>query len=124
MAGGLHGHNIICDHFFTSYALSEELLKRKVTMLGTVRKNKPELLCELLSVKKRKVTSSVFAFTDKATMVSYCPKKGKNVMLLSTMHKDAALSTREDKKTQMVLDYNETEAGVDNLDKTTATYSC
>ncbi|CAK6965203.1 piggyBac transposable element-derived protein 4-like%2C partial [Scomber scombrus] len=57
-------------------------------------------------------------------MLSYCPKKGKNVMLLSTMHKDAALSTREDKITQMVLDYNETVAGVDNLDKVTATYSC
>lgn len=39
MAEGLNGHNITCDNFFTSYALGEELLKRKVTMLGTVRKN-------------------------------------------------------------------------------------
>ncbi len=124
MAEGLHGHNITCDNFFTSYALGEELLKRKVTMLGTVRKNKPELPPELLAVKNREVTSSVFAFTDKATVVSYCPKKGKNVLLLSTMHKDAALSSREDKKPQMVLDYNETKGGVDNLDKVTATYSC
>ncbi|XP_038128076.1 piggyBac transposable element-derived protein 4-like [Cyprinodon tularosa] len=124
MAEGLHGHNITCDNFFTSYALGEELLKRQVTMLGTVRKNKPELPSELLSVKSRKVTSSMFAFTEKATLVSYCPKKGKNVLLLSTMHKDAALSSREDKKPQMVLDYNKTKGGVDNLDKVTATYSC
>lgn len=65
-------------------------------MLGTVRKNKPELPSELLAMKNRKVTSSMFAFTEKATVVSYCPKKGKNVLLMSTMHKDDILSTRED----------------------------
>ncbi|XP_039550046.1 piggyBac transposable element-derived protein 4-like, partial [Pimephales promelas] len=124
MAEGLNGHNITCDNFFTSYALGEELLKKKVTMLGTVRKNKPELPSELLAMKNRKVTSSMFAFTEKATVVSYCPKKGKNVLLMSTMHKDAVLSDREDRKPQMVLDYNETKGGVDNLDKVTATYSC
>jgi len=35
-------------------------------MLSTVRKNKPELLSELLVTKNRKVTSSMFAFTDKS----------------------------------------------------------
>ena len=73
--------------------------------------------------EERKVTSSMFAFTYKATLVSYCPKKKKIVVLMSTMHKDAVLSTREDKKPQMVLDYNATKGGVDNLDKVTATYS-
>ncbi|KAK1895766.1 PiggyBac transposable element-derived protein 4, partial [Dissostichus eleginoides] len=55
---------------------------------------------------------------NRATVISYCPKKGKNVLLMSTMHKDAVLSTREDRKPQMVLDYNGTKGGVDNLDKT------
>ena len=35
---GLRGHNVNC---FTSYELSQQLLKRK--MVGTVRKNKLEL---------------------------------------------------------------------------------
>ncbi|KAK2906236.1 hypothetical protein Q8A73_010179 [Channa argus] len=43
---------------------------------------------------------------------------------MSTMHTDAFLSTREDKKPRMILDYNSTKEGVDNLDKITATYSC
>lgn len=43
MTAGLSGHNITCDNFFTSYVLGQELLKRKLTMVGTVRKNKPEL---------------------------------------------------------------------------------
>jgi hypothetical protein len=40
---GLRGHNVTCDNFFTSYELSQQLLKIKITMVGTVRKNKPKL---------------------------------------------------------------------------------
>ncbi|CAB4058901.1 unnamed protein product [Lepeophtheirus salmonis] len=40
---GLRGHNLTCDNFFTSYQLGHQLLKRKITKVGTVRKNKPEL---------------------------------------------------------------------------------
>lgn len=43
---------------------------------------------------------------------------------MSTTHKDAALSTRGDKKPQTVLDYNAAKGGVDNLGKVTGTYSC
>lgn len=35
----LRGQNVTCDNFFTSKKLGEMLLKRKLTMLGTVRKN-------------------------------------------------------------------------------------
>lgn len=59
---------------FSHHTLCEELLKRKVTMLGIVRKNKPELPSELLAMKNRKVTSSMFAFTDRVIVLSYCPK--------------------------------------------------
>ncbi|KAI3354195.1 hypothetical protein L3Q82_018733, partial [Scortum barcoo] len=52
---GLRGHNVTCDNFFTSYELGQELLKRKITMVGTVRKNKPELPPALLASKEREV---------------------------------------------------------------------
>lgn len=38
---------ITCDNFFTSHKLGQELLKRKLTMVGTVRKTNlrsPQLL--------------------------------------------------------------------------------
>lgn len=124
MTEGLQGHNITCDNFFTSYRLGDALQERKLTMLGTVRKNKPELPSEILKMQGRPLHSSKFAFTEKTTLVSYCPKRNKNVLVMSTMHKDASLSTREDMKPQMILDYNATKGGVDNLDKVTATYSC
>ncbi|KAL0183257.1 hypothetical protein M9458_022632, partial [Cirrhinus mrigala] len=107
MTAGLEGHTVTCDNFFTSYALGEELLRRKMAMIGTVRSNKPELPPALLSMKDRPRLSSKFAFTDTHTLVSYCPRKNKNVLLMSTLHRDD----------QIILDYNHTKGGVDNLDK-------
>ncbi|KAI3360592.1 hypothetical protein L3Q82_002454 [Scortum barcoo] len=123
MAQGLRGHNITCDNFFTNYNLGQELLKRKLTMVRTVRKNRAELPAELLVIKNRAPQSSMFAFADTTALVSYCPKKGKNVVLMSTLHKNAETSTREDQKPSMILDYIATKGGVDNLDKVTGSYS-
>ncbi|CAM4569943.1 unnamed protein product [Leuciscus chuanchicus] len=121
---GLQGHTVTCDNFFTSYALGQELLRRKLTMVGTVRKNKPELPPALLTMRDRVCFSSIFAFTETHSVVSYCPKRGKNVLLMSTCHKDAKVSDREDKKPDVILDYNRCKGGVDNVDKMVASYSC
>ncbi|KAE8298350.1 hypothetical protein D5F01_LYC02844 [Larimichthys crocea] len=121
---GLRGHNVTCDNFFTSYELGQQLLKRKITMVGTVRKNKPELPPALLASKEREVFSSKFAFTPMTTVVSYLPKKNKNVVLMSTLHKDSDISDREDRKPVNILDNNRNKKGVDNLDKVIGTYSC
>lgn len=124
MTEGLQGHNITCDNFFTSYHLGQELLKKKLTMVGTVRKKKPELPLALLGTKDRAPLSSKFTFSERTTVVSYCPKKNKNALVMSTLHRDAAVSSREDKKPDIILDYNKYKGGVDNLDKVTSTYTC
>ena len=51
------------------------------------------------------------------TLVSYCPKKKNNVLLITTLHRDAAVSIREDKKPNAILDYNRNKSRIDNLDK-------
>ncbi|KAM4016931.1 LOW QUALITY PROTEIN: piggyBac transposable element-derived protein 4-like [Anomaloglossus baeobatrachus] len=117
------GHNITCDNFFTSYDLEQELLRRKITMVGTVKKTKPELPTELLQMKDRAPLSSKFVFSDTTTAVSYCPKKRRNVVLMSTLHKDAAVSSGSDKKPRIILDYNKNKGGVDNLDKLCRKYT-
>lgn len=73
MTAGLQGHNITCDNFFTSYALGQELLPppKKKTIVGTVRRNKPELPPVLFTTKDGDRFSSKFAFTD----VSLLPKE-------------------------------------------------
>ena len=37
------GRNITCDNFFTSLDLGRKLLKEKLTIVGTIRKNRTEL---------------------------------------------------------------------------------
>ncbi|KAM3911226.1 piggyBac transposable element-derived protein 4-like [Leptodactylus fuscus] len=119
---GLKGQNVTCDNFFTSYQLGQMLKKKQLTMLGTVRKNKPELPQDILS--KREVYSSTFYFSGNTTVVSYVPKKPKQVILMSTMHHDNAVSDREDRKPDIILDYNATKGAVDTLDQVISTYTC
>lgn len=43
---------------------------------------------------------------------------------MTTMHKTATISEREDRKPKMILDYNNTKGGVDTLDQVFATLYC
>lgn len=131
MTEGLQGVTVMCDNFFTTYPLAQELLKRKLALVGTVRKNKPELPPNLVQVKGRAALSSVFAFTRNTTAVSYVPKRGRNVILLSTRHREPALTEGPKQKPEIVVAYNRCKGGVDNLDKVCAntylphaSYSC
>ncbi|XP_046872053.1 piggyBac transposable element-derived protein 4-like, partial [Hypomesus transpacificus] len=126
MTDGLKDRNVTCDNFFTSYDLGRELMAtRNMTMVGTVRKNRSELPSELLTTtNRRRVLSSLFAFTPTTTLVSYLAKKNKNVLLMSTRHTNDEISDRNDGKPTIVLDYNRNKGGVDNLDKVIAAYSC
>ncbi|KAJ8001201.1 hypothetical protein DPEC_G00190420 [Dallia pectoralis] len=64
-------HMVTCDNFFTSYELAQRLLAdRGLALVGTVRKNKPELPPVLLVTKSRRVLSSAFAFTPIAMLVA------------------------------------------------------
>lgn len=68
------GRNLTTDNWYTSVPLAIELLDKKLTLVGTLRKNKAEIPPEFIA--KRKEYSSIFGFDDNnAALVSYCPKK-------------------------------------------------
>lgn len=71
----LKSRNVTIDNFFTTYELGKMLLKRNLTMVGTIRKNKTTIPPVLLEVQGKPVFSSTIAFTGDTTMVSYIPKK-------------------------------------------------
>ncbi|KRX72057.1 PiggyBac transposable element-derived protein 4, partial [Trichinella sp. T6] len=100
------------------------VLDMNLTLVGTVKKNKPELPRELLQLQGRKLNSSTFAFSEDCTIESYRPKKNKNVIVLSTMHNDNQVCDGKGSKPDIILHYNIAKGGVDNLDKMTSTYSC
>lgn len=119
------GRNVTMDNWYTSYSLAKDLLKKKLTIVGTIRKNKRELPAEFVTGKNREVYSSIFGFQKDVTLVSYVPKKNKCVNLLSTMHHDDAIDgeTGDFKKPEIVTFYNLTKGAVDVVDEMSASYS-
>jgi hypothetical protein len=117
------GRNITVDNFFTSVPLARQLLQKKLSLVGTLRKNKAEIPTEFLPAKDRPVHSSVFGHQQQLTLVSYVPKRNRAVILLSSMHRGAEISNRPDSKPEIILSYNHTKAGVDTLDQMVSTYT-
>ncbi|XP_035225524.1 uncharacterized protein LOC118198042, partial [Stegodyphus dumicola] len=120
------GRNLTVYNWYMGYELSQDLLKKKITIVGTMRKNKREMPPEFLA-KKIEVYSSIFGFQKEATLVSYVPKKKKNksVILLSTMHSGDQIdeSTGESKTPEIITFYNMTKGAVDVVDEMAAAYS-
>lgn len=71
------GVNITNDNWFMSAKLAADLLCKDITLLETMRKNKPEVPPRFHACKRRPVGSSLFGFSQKQAMVSYVPKKNK-----------------------------------------------
>lgn len=118
--------NVTTDNWFTSIPLSEKLLNdHKLTIVGTIKSTRIGVPPELKPNPNRIIKSSYFAFHKKKTLVSYCPKRNKAVVLLSTMHHDEAIDedSGTDKKPEIVTMYNKTKIGVDVVDQMCAKYN-
>lgn len=111
------GRNITCDNFFTSLSLAKVLTSWGLSLVGTVRKNKRFLPACMMPSKNRPEHSTNFGFNKDATICSYVPKKGKAVVLLSTMHFTPTVDDTATRKPEIVLYYNSTKGGVDVMDK-------
>jgi hypothetical protein len=73
---------VTTDNFFTRCKQTNFFLTEYMTVVGTLRKNKPEILALFLSGKRqRDVHSSIFGFTSDLTLVSYVPARHKTVIL-------------------------------------------
>ncbi|XP_070992443.1 piggyBac transposable element-derived protein 4-like [Oncorhynchus clarkii lewisi] len=83
-----------------------------------------ELAPQLMNTRNRPIDSSKFVFMADISLVSYVPKKGKNVVLMSTLHRDGRICGQEHQKTEIIMDYNATKGGVENVDKLVTGYSC
>ncbi|XP_050510423.1 piggyBac transposable element-derived protein 4-like isoform X2 [Diabrotica virgifera virgifera] len=120
------GKNITANTRFTEVSLANELKERKLSYVGTIKKNRKQLPKEFIVTKNRAQYSSIFGFSDDGvTLVSYIPRKGKNILLLSTLHNDHSIdrNTGEKFKPEIITYYNATKLGVDTVDKMIASYS-
>ncbi|KAB0803234.1 hypothetical protein PPYR_00204 [Photinus pyralis] len=120
------GRNVTCDNLFTSVPLAKDLLEKKLTLVGTLRKNKREIPPMFIAKSvKRPLNSSMFGFTNECTLVSYKSKVSKMVLLLSTLHHDDAINPEsgEAAKPEIIITYNSTKCGVDLNDALQKKYS-
>lgn len=121
----IHGtyRNITMDNYFTSVPLADEMLNEyKLTIVGTLRKNKREIPSCFLPNKNKPIMSAQFGFSGKKTLVSFTPRKSKSVVLLSTMHSDKKIDENNGKP-DIINFYNMTKGGVDTFDQLVHTYS-
>lgn len=115
--------NITADNWFSSIEVVSELKKNGLTYVGTVNKNKRDIPKEFLPNKSREVQSTLYGFTKDITLMSHVPKKGKAVVLLSSMHHSKEIDP-ETQKPEIIALYNRTKGGVDSLDEKCTVYSC
>ena len=118
------GLNITMDNYFTSIELATDLLGVRTTIVGTMRRNKGAIPKELLPTRQRLEMSSIFCYDRQLTLTSYLPKRGKAVILLSSMHHDDTIDPNNKCKPEIVTHYNATKSGVDNLDHLVGVYTC
>jgi len=119
------GYGITTDNFFTSMDLAEELIDRKLTICGTLRKNKTCIPHEFLPSKTRPLHSSVFGFQGESTLVSFVTHPNKCVVLLSTEHHKGTITKNDpEMRPEIITHYNDTKGGVDTLDRMIAEYTC
>ena len=113
------GRNVFVDRYFTSHSLCLTLLQNGLTMTGTIMASRRDVPKELKTVKDRSLysTTELWDGENRIMLLSYVPKKGKNVLLMSSAHSSAGIQTeREDKKPAAIHDYNQGKGGVDVLD--------
>lgn len=109
------GRTVTIDNWFTTIPLLLKMLEEpyKLTITGTLRKNKREIPDEM-KVCSKTVPRSKFCYTDKITFVCYTPKKNKIVLVVSTYMLSNAVT---DGKPNMILHYNHTKGGTDTFDQ-------
>ena len=119
------GYNVTTDNFFTSYRLSQSLLAKKTTLVGTVRANRKELPAEFTN-RSRKLHSTIqgYSIDGKSLLLSCKVKQAKIVNILSTMHHmESDLCQDGSRKPSVILFYNSTKGGGDRVDQMCRLYS-
>lgn len=120
------GRNVTVDNYFCSIPLCDELASDyKLSLVGTLRKNKAELPHIVQEHTNRPIYSSLFFYDHDKTLLSYKAKKNKVVLLLSSLHNSDEIDAEsgDAMKPEMLTFYNKTKGGVDTLDKLKAAYN-
>ena len=125
----LCGRNISMDRLYTSFQISEWLLDKKITMVGTMQQNRVGIPPELKTIDNRECLSYELFWEEngKRNLSSYVVKTSsgkKNVIVLSTVEPIQGVSKDENKKPAIYKLYDFTKGGTDIVDQKMGSYTC
>ena len=120
------GYNVTTDNYFTSLKLVEELKQRKITILGTIRKQRLEVPNTDLVMKDKSLhTSEIYSSSSGCSLTIYKAKKKKVVCILSSKHRNVNIDKGHKKKlSETVQYYNKSKVSVDALDRMARHHTC
>jgi hypothetical protein len=88
-------------------------LTKNMTLIGKLRKNKPEIPALFLNGKPRHVHSFIFAFTNNLTLVSYIPARNKILILLLSGYGDGTcMGEGKDQKPEIIMHIMQLKVGM------------
>ena len=97
------GYNIVCDNYFTSLSLANNLLCRNTTLLGTMRQNREEFPQVDFIMKDQKMSDTkVLVWESDCTLTLYKCKPRKTVCVLSGVHNNISVQ-KDGKRSQFLL---------------------
>ena len=119
------GRDIYVDRYFTSHGLVCNLLQQNLTLIRTIVANRREVPSQFKATKGRKIesTKALYDHSNKILLLSYVPKRNRNVLMMSSSHSSISI-TNCHKKTTVITDYNKHKGGVDTLDENCEEFSC
>ena len=120
------GRNIVCNNFFTSHDLATFLLTKKLTLLGTVRSHRREIPNYVRTLEGRDSfdARSIYDHENKIMVLSYIPKRKKNVILMSSGDHNAEIDDSDTRRPIIITEYyNKLKGGVDLLDQQIEEYT-
>jgi hypothetical protein len=118
--------NIFMDRYFTTHDLLVSLLSNGLTATGTIMAGRRDVPQRIKTTRGEALFTTKFLWdhTNRIMLASYMPKRNKNVLMMSSFHAKNETSDREDKKPQVILDYNMGKGGVDVMDSRIEDYTC
>ena len=87
--------------------------------------NRREVPSQLKAAKGREIesTKALYDHSNKILLLSYVPKRNKNVLMMSSTHSSISITDCH-KKPTVITDYNKHKGGVDTLDENCEEFSC
>ena len=119
------GRDIYVDRYFTFHGLVCNLLEKNLTLVGTIMANRREVPSQFKTGRGREVksTKTLYDHAIKILLLSYVPKRNKNVLMMLSSHSFISITDCHSKPT-VITDYNKHKGGVDTLDENCEEFNC